>query len=1285
MKLSRNKIDKIFKIRNQTKKKNGKKKKRKGGRKRKRSFRENKLNLKKNTLRFKMKSQKGGNPLDLARYAVKYIIKKILHIQLLILIWRNTYLSGMDCYIITYSTNAGSIYMKLFGDFIATNVLGKKDDDIKLEYKDANEEVKGLFLETNFIWSILHHYACQINGYFVIPTTDINQRSTILADLQKEEGSIIGNELIFPGKSMIYSEETNTAFWTNEENNECKNFKNLCEYIITPTKETISSVSMWLQNTWGLKYGGNIPINCTEKEKEDSKIKCPRQSRLSNNNTGSYLTMQKIKKWGKLIALMSTSLIECSEPVKINSNLTSTNTKSAMKPAAQTVKKKSEMFKANSEKTLTEMKKFIDTICLLSEEKKNNMRKGENEIIKIKNLCSQKLQNCAWDEKRGRSMDLIYLTIMNSYIRAPTDRMLNYWWQKETLLFLPLKEGTSLENETDLEVKTDESYLNTYDDYIVSVNSKYIENIPTPVNQLIIRRVLGIMIRTNMFGKDALKRKNVGTEQWKIEKKEKLKKSIEIRNRLIKEGQLNYVRAQFSKNFLLKRMEKCNKEFQILSNRSKTDTNLGAENVTEAVRKIKEEMYNPEIIDGNKEFKFKNSNTDVFGTKFGNIRRRQFTIEEDEDKYEYKPITAIKWIKINILSLHQLILECWAMSLDSSTYRGEQTKDYRVPSILLNRNDTLPITEAQEILKRVANGEKGNKEFVEGQEVYYINKITEIKEDSQKKQKINRIVKFAKCTIIKVNQEENGGRTYDIQFVENIGIDSNPDYIPRQSPLWMKFRLLIQYLITAVPHMQPKFRMLFETWDALNSLSEKYEKIRDNRSANLLKILGNYKALSNGKSKSLKLDEMRTRLCKLWLVFSAMLGWCNYDKLFEDARGVPDEKKMYILAKKTGLLASKTGSVGWAEVVNLDNSLKLKWIDRWVENQNATTNNRMCNRAPTSGPPCWEKQKKAPSYWDLAQPNIAKVKAEFGESSNSNVQRSSYNGGNKCDITQLLKRIQIPVKETDLALSEKDQMKSFAKNFKIRDLMLNPDECPACEDSKQCEIPLSKTTPNIKIICRPLAVTYKSVGKLVNEIRERKNETECIGLQKGLNDQLDVENVVPKDESRRDVIGNKFKELSNSEKIKKITQNTMKTIGQIATNTMETTAKGVKITKKKMLELAKKNINKKLLRAYNPLLTKKYKCDAECQKRIANQQNITFIIKSTPDIPPGYIIEIIQSPTAPPARQAVAVTATAAAAAVTATDAVPVSTEDNPPVITAYSPTEYSPPVGEVVIEGEIV
>ena len=49
MKLSRNKIDKIFKIRKQSKKKYKKRKNTKGGMVR-RSFRENKLNLKKRTL-----------------------------------------------------------------------------------------------------------------------------------------------------------------------------------------------------------------------------------------------------------------------------------------------------------------------------------------------------------------------------------------------------------------------------------------------------------------------------------------------------------------------------------------------------------------------------------------------------------------------------------------------------------------------------------------------------------------------------------------------------------------------------------------------------------------------------------------------------------------------------------------------------------------------------------------------------------------------------------------------------------------------------------------------------------------------------------------------------------------------------------------------------------------------------------------------------------------------------------------------------------------------------------
>ena len=83
MKLSRNKIDKIFKIRKQSKKKYIKRKNTKGGMVR-RSFRENKLNLKKRTLRLKMKVQQGGlnakNLKGMAELVEKKDPKEILQI-----------------------------------------------------------------------------------------------------------------------------------------------------------------------------------------------------------------------------------------------------------------------------------------------------------------------------------------------------------------------------------------------------------------------------------------------------------------------------------------------------------------------------------------------------------------------------------------------------------------------------------------------------------------------------------------------------------------------------------------------------------------------------------------------------------------------------------------------------------------------------------------------------------------------------------------------------------------------------------------------------------------------------------------------------------------------------------------------------------------------------------------------------------------------------------------------------------------------------------------------------
>ncbi len=141
MKLSRNKIDKIFKIRKQSKKKYKKRKNTKGGMVR-RSFRENKLNLKKRTLRLKMKVQQGGlndkiitglseaigkkDPKEIllfAQTAVKTTLKKehkactfdsLLYVQLLIVNWQKIEKTEKH-WIIPWSNENGSPLVQLFG------------------------------------------------------------------------------------------------------------------------------------------------------------------------------------------------------------------------------------------------------------------------------------------------------------------------------------------------------------------------------------------------------------------------------------------------------------------------------------------------------------------------------------------------------------------------------------------------------------------------------------------------------------------------------------------------------------------------------------------------------------------------------------------------------------------------------------------------------------------------------------------------------------------------------------------------------------------------------------------------------------------------------------------------------------------------------------------------------------------------------------------------------------------------------------------------------------------
>ena len=119
-----------------------------------------------------------------------------------------------------------------------------------------------------------------------------------------------------------------------------------------------------------------------------------------------------------------------------------------------------------------------------------------------------------------------------------------------------------------------------------------------------------------------------------------------------------------------------------------------------------------------------------------------------------------------------------------------------------------------------------------------------------------------------------------------------------------------------------------------------------------------------GKSGVLTLTETRVRLCKLWLLFTSMMGWCTYDNLFQEAEGLPNdvENNRYILARrKTGVLlkdalwSSAWISCGWAKLVFSDGILKLEWIDRWrKKDKNPTSTGEVaCKIAPASGPPCW--------------------------------------------------------------------------------------------------------------------------------------------------------------------------------------------------------------------------------------------------------------------------------------------------------------------------------------------
>ena len=348
MKLSRNKLHKILKKRFETKKKYRKKKKQKG--KIKRSFRENKLNLKKNTLKYH--SQKGGlasakkkilknkektskNILAMARYSCNAkndgtnIIQKILYIQLLILNWRKLYLSGANCYIVPYSRQDNSGYMKLFGQYANQPPLKELTTFSQKAVLNSSFSCPYPSSKKNVFWSPLHNMACQILGYFVIPdgclakNVDNLQRRNFLklfkSELEKEDIIIFGPNQIVPGKShLVGANLVGANYWNKKE--ELESWKEICKYIITPDSDTTISTSLWMQNTWGYKYGGSIDIDCNLQWDEEKDCE-PSQSRLANlSQKKENMTERKMEIWGQIMTANAISQVACLKKYTIGKN-----------------------------------------------------------------------------------------------------------------------------------------------------------------------------------------------------------------------------------------------------------------------------------------------------------------------------------------------------------------------------------------------------------------------------------------------------------------------------------------------------------------------------------------------------------------------------------------------------------------------------------------------------------------------------------------------------------------------------------------------------------------------------------------------------------------------------------------------------------------------------------------------------------------------------------------------------------------------------------------------------
>jgi len=1222
MKLSRNKLHKILKKRFETKKKYRKKKKQKG--KIKRSFRENKLNLKKNTLKYH--SQKGGltsaekkifknkkktskNILTMARYSCNStkdgtgtnIIQKILYIQLLILNWRKLYLSGANCYIVPYSRQDNSGYMKLFGQYANQPPLKKLTTFSQKAVLNSSFSCPYPSSKNKVFWSPLHNMACQILGYFVIPdwcfaeNVDNLQRRNFLelfkSELGKEDIIIFGPNQIVPGKSHLVG----ANYWNKEE--ELESWKEICKYIITPDSDTTVSTFLWMQNTWGYKYGGSINIDCNlqwdeEEEEWDEDKDCePSQSRLANiSQKKENMTERKMEIWGQIMTANAISQVAClnNVPNEQNKGL-SKDTEVKMKTDITDIAKKLEKEKEIMEKIYKEQMEEMGRQDFFN--KSNNKIRPRNSMIsrglqtaKVACMKINTIFNTCTTSKGDNIMSLPYVALTNMYFWAPTDKMLNYWWQKETLLFVPLLEGSNDEAKLDGDIPIPKNWKDAGEKNLT-------QTLPEKVKQLILRRVNGIMIRTNINEasrtKEERKIKKEDKEAFQKEYKIRMKKSAEIKTRLMQECQTNYIRAQISKKILLKKFNACRSMSILLAKEQHAET-LIANRERERFNRVFKGKSELLIEDTISEILQTRQDQLAFNTRFESVRRNTFLLEtrgQDAAKqYVYDPIKMGDWVKLQILSAHQLMLECWSMPLDAKQ-EGENTILYGIKSADL-RN---PFKKKQD-----------KNTFKIGDTVEYLEKVKMLDYVNGK-----RKITYQRCKIIQVDDVENTSeKRYDIQFEESTALQPNLDYIPKSSPLWIKFKLLLLYMSGLSSFLRDEYKPLFAEHESDTTTDEKPLSKKEGdkeEEPNLLQLFNKYKALSNGKNKSLNLTEMRVRLCKLWLLFSAVTGWCNYKDLF----GVDELKKFKVENDRVILVRKKRPpsgaecireriakgakckiSCGWAKLIIAQSKdgqdLKLNWLGQWMEKSaRKNTKDAVCKRAPLSGGDCYDDQKMPEKleYWPRPKTIESKDEEKYvpGDpitrtpdqpaTNLSNIDQEEdidpmdYAGGGKCDIRDLLLRVKIPAGDNMDYSSTKvnlnmekiatkyteKAMNEFAKNFKITEYMLKSKKCEG-------ENPLG-------INCRPIAAPYKNeeIIKWIEDNRNRRSAEECKEEQKKSS------GLKIWDDGRPDSLAE-----GAANAAKKAAKGTAKVVGTAATKAAKGTAKVVGTAVTKAAAAAKK-------------------------------------------------------------------------------------------------------------------